>query len=31
MTSFAIGASAGATITLYLAIFFALSFLLRKN
>lgn len=31
MTSFEIGASAGATITLYLAAFFALSFLFRKK
>ena len=31
MTSFEIGASAGATITLYLALFFVLSFLLRKK
>ena len=31
MTSFEIGASAGATITLYLALFFALSFLFRKK
>ena len=31
MTSFAIGASAGATITLYLAIFFALSFPAAKK
>ncbi len=31
MTSFSIGASAGATITLYLALFFALSFMFRKK
>ena len=31
MTSFEIGASAGATITLCLALFFALSFLFRKK
>lgn len=31
LTSFTIGASAGATITLYLALFFALSFLFRKK
>ena len=31
MTSFEIGASAGATITLYLALFVALSFCFRKK